>query len=225
MRVWVDCTAAAHPLVLRPIIERLRGGGHEVEITTRELRPDRGDPRAARDRAHDRSARHGGASAPGKGAALAGRSARLTRWARGRGTSTSRSPTARSTSRSSRRLLRIPLGADAGLRARGAAAEAQLPAPRGWCSSPTRSRSRRWSAAGAQPRSSFRYPGLKEDYYLADFEPDRRRSTRRSLGIDRERACSSSCARRRRPPPTTRENPLYEGVLDRLAGRGGGARS
>ena len=36
MRVWVDCTAAAHPLVLRPIIERLREAGHEVEITARE---------------------------------------------------------------------------------------------------------------------------------------------------------------------------------------------
>ena len=28
MKVWVDCTAAAHPLVLRPIIERLRAAGH-----------------------------------------------------------------------------------------------------------------------------------------------------------------------------------------------------
>ena len=36
MRIWVDCTAAAHPLVLRPVIERLRERGHAVEITTRE---------------------------------------------------------------------------------------------------------------------------------------------------------------------------------------------
>ncbi len=35
MRVWVDCTAAAHPLVLRPIIERLEAAGHEVEVTAR----------------------------------------------------------------------------------------------------------------------------------------------------------------------------------------------
>ncbi|MGH2963374.1 MAG: DUF354 domain-containing protein, partial [Solirubrobacterales bacterium] len=36
MRVWVDCTAAAHPLVLRPIIERLETAGHEVVVTARE---------------------------------------------------------------------------------------------------------------------------------------------------------------------------------------------
>ena len=36
MRVWVDCTAAAHPLVLRPIIERLQARGDEVFITARE---------------------------------------------------------------------------------------------------------------------------------------------------------------------------------------------
>ena len=23
MKIWIDCTAAAHPLVMRPIIERL----------------------------------------------------------------------------------------------------------------------------------------------------------------------------------------------------------
>ena len=36
MKVWVDCTAAAHPLVLRPIIERLQARGDEVFITARE---------------------------------------------------------------------------------------------------------------------------------------------------------------------------------------------
>src|SRR3954451_14147052 len=36
MKIWVDCTAAAHPLVLRPVIERLRARGDEIAITTRE---------------------------------------------------------------------------------------------------------------------------------------------------------------------------------------------
>jgi len=36
MRVWVDMSAPAHVLVLRPIIERLRAEGHEVEVTSRE---------------------------------------------------------------------------------------------------------------------------------------------------------------------------------------------
>ena len=41
------------------------------------------------------------------------------------------------------------------------------------------------------------------------------------LGIDREPGRWSSCARRRRPRRTTRDNPLYDGVLDRLAADGG----
>ena len=84
MRVWVDCTAAAHPLVLRPIIERLEAAGHEVEVTARsygqteEILERLGIP-------HTSVGAHGGGSTPGKGGALAGRSARLWRWARGRG--------------------------------------------------------------------------------------------------------------------------------------------
>ena len=36
MRVWVDMSAPAHVLVLRPIIARLRDAGHEVSVTSRE---------------------------------------------------------------------------------------------------------------------------------------------------------------------------------------------
>src|SRR4029078_322811 len=35
LRIWVDCTAAAHPVVLRPVIEQLRERGHDVAITAR----------------------------------------------------------------------------------------------------------------------------------------------------------------------------------------------
>ena len=35
MRVWVDMTASAHPLVFRPLIALLRAQGHEVDITAR----------------------------------------------------------------------------------------------------------------------------------------------------------------------------------------------
>ena len=68
--------------------------------------------------------------------------------------------------------------------------------------------------AGARADRLFRYPGLKEDYYLADFEPDP--AVLDELGLDRERVLVVV-----RPPPETSEyhadNPLYEGVLDRLA--------
>jgi len=36
MRVWIDMTASAHPLVFRPLIGLLRARGAEVEITTRD---------------------------------------------------------------------------------------------------------------------------------------------------------------------------------------------
>jgi len=36
MKVWVDFTASAHPLVFRPLVERLQAQGHEVEITARD---------------------------------------------------------------------------------------------------------------------------------------------------------------------------------------------
>ena len=73
----------------------------------------------------------------------------------------------------------------------------------GWrarSSCPTRSRRERLAATAPRARCA-RYAGLKEEYYLADFEPDEavlaraRRST--------ARARSSSCARRRRSRSTT----------------------
>ena len=36
MKVWVDFTASAHPLVFRPLVERLQAQGHDVEITARD---------------------------------------------------------------------------------------------------------------------------------------------------------------------------------------------
>ncbi len=36
MRVWFDCTAAAHPLVLKPVIDRFKERGDEVLVTSRE---------------------------------------------------------------------------------------------------------------------------------------------------------------------------------------------
>jgi uncharacterized protein len=78
VRVWVDCTAAAHPLVLRPLIERFEAQGHEVFITTREY----GQTVGILDRLglpYTVVGEHGGASKLGKARALGGRSARLAR--------------------------------------------------------------------------------------------------------------------------------------------------
>src|SRR4051794_41686151 len=64
MRIWFDMTAPAHPVVFRPVIERLVTAGHEVEVTAREyaqtlpLLERLGIP-------HTPIGRHGGAS-PGR---------------------------------------------------------------------------------------------------------------------------------------------------------------
>ena len=72
----------------------------------------------------------------------------------------------------------------------------------------------RMRKVGAGPEKLFRYPGLKEDYYLADFEPDS--SVIDELGLDLDRINVVV-----RPPPETSEyhadNPLHEAVLLRLA--------
>ena len=79
MRVWVDCTAAAHPLVLRPIIERLRSARARGLRHRARVRADAGDPRPARDPVHRRSAATAAPRRSARRGRSAGRSARLAR--------------------------------------------------------------------------------------------------------------------------------------------------
>ena len=81
MKIWVDCTAAAHPLVLRPLIERFTDQGHEVLVTARRYGQTEGILDLL-DIQYESFGEHGGANKAGKAAALAGRSASLLRWAR-----------------------------------------------------------------------------------------------------------------------------------------------
>src|SRR5829696_2095426 len=67
---------------------------------------------------------------------------------------------------------------------------------------------------GVGPRKLVQYPGLKEEYYLADFEPDPDVVSR--LGVDRERIVVVV-----RPPPDVslyhrRSNRLFPHVLAHL---------
>jgi uncharacterized protein len=211
MRVWVDLTAAAHPLVLRPIIDGLIERGHGVEVTVR----DYGQTLGILDRlgiAHEVVGRHAGASSVAKATALARRSGSLARWARGRGFDLALGHGSVDLALVST-MLRVPSVQmqdyeHAGLQrqlAFRAARRVLVPD-----AIPISSMRR----AGAPSQKLFRYPGLKEDYYLADFEPDR--SVLDELGLDPARVLAVV-----RPPPETstyhERNPLYEGVLDRLA--------
>jgi predicted glycosyltransferase len=69
---------------------------------------------------------------------------------------------------------------------------------------------------GAKPSKLRRYAGLKEEYYLADFEPDE--AVLGELGLERARPLVVV----RTPPEVSLyhrfENPLFRRVLERLAG-------
>jgi uncharacterized protein len=169
MRVWLDLTNTAHVLVLRPLVELLERRGHDVTLTarplshTRELLEDWGHP-------HTVIGRYGGTGKLGKAGAAAGRVTSLLRFARGRRFdwglahgSTDMPPACR--------VLRIPNTTmfdyewasiqhhvNCRLASRVLVPEA-IPAER-------------LRPYGAHPRKLVRYPGLKEEYYLSDFEPD-----------------------------------------------------
>ena len=163
-------TNVAHPIVLRPLVELLERDGHEVEITARPLSHTL-DLLDAWGHRYTAIGRYGGASKAGKARAATDRIARLLSFARGRRfdhalahASADLPPVCRA--------LRIPNTTMfdyewatlqhhviCRLATRVLVPEAIPP-----------ERLRRY---GARPPKLVRYPGLKEEYYLADFEPDR----------------------------------------------------
>lgn len=220
MRVWVDCTAAAHPLVLRPIIERLRERGHEVEITTREYGQTIGILERLR-LDHTVVGRHGGGSTVGKGAALGRRSGALLRWARARRFDLGLAHGSVDLAVVAR-MLRVPSAQMQDYEFAGLQRQLAFRAARRVLvpdAIPVSAMRR----AGAAPRKLVRYPGLKEDYYLAGFQPVP--AVLAELGLDALGVRADRLDERVlvvvRPPPETSayhaDNPLYERVLDRLA--------
>ena len=84
MRIWIDCTAPAHPIVFRPVIQRLRAAGHDVQVTARDYAQTLGLLERLGIE-HTPVGRHGGASRVRKLAALVGRTLRTRAFARGGG--------------------------------------------------------------------------------------------------------------------------------------------
>jgi predicted glycosyltransferase len=211
MRIWMDCTAAAHPLVLRPLAERLEAQGHEVFVTAREY----GQTLGILERLgmpYTAVGEHGGASRLRKAAAVAGRSSRLTKlvWARRPELAIAHGSVDLAVVSA---FLRIPsvqmqdyefarLQRNVSFRlARRVLAPESIPVER-------------LAKLGAKGEKLFRYPGLKEEYYLADFEPDP--VVLEELGLDREKVLVVV-----RPPPETSEyhapNDVYGLTIQRLA--------
>ena len=219
MRIWIDMTAPAHVLVFRPIIERLTARGHEVTVTARDyaqtlelLHMHRID--------HVAFGRHGGASRSQKALALARRTGAMRRFGTGRNFDLALAHGSNDLALAAS-SLRIPAANtfdyefavqqhNIGCRlARRVMVPDRIPAER-------------LARYGVGPDKLVQYPGLKEEYYLYDFEPDPVALS--SLGADREKVLVVF-----RPPPDVslyhrKSNPLFPQVLDHL-GRHDGVQS
>jgi uncharacterized protein len=197
--------------VFRPLIRLLRERGDEVEITARDYAQT-----LQLLELHGLEAtvvgRHGGRSRLGKARSLFSRLHALRRWARPRDFDLALAHGSHELTLSARRLG-VPsatthdyefatLQHHLGMRA---ATKVVVP------DSIPEDRLARF---GVRPPKLLRYPGLKEEYYLSDFEPDPEVLDR--LGVDRERVLVVL-----RPPPDVslyhrHSNPLFPQTLDYL---------
>jgi len=214
MRIWVDCTAAAHPLVLRPIIERLQAQGHEVFITAREY----GQTLGVLDRLglpYTTVGEHGGASRLGKVRALGGRSARLAKvvWGRRPELALAHGSVDLAVVSAAFRIAAVQMQdyEFGGLQRQIAFRQARRVLV------PETIPLDRLRKIGARARKLVRFPGLKEEYYLAGFEADE--AVLGELGLDRGKVLVVL-----RPPPETSEyhapNDVYGATVRRLAEAG-----
>ncbi len=213
MRVWVDLTNSPHVLVLRPVIAALRAEGHEVELTVRDFAQTVGLAERF-GLAHTVIGRHRGERLGAKALGLADRSLALARWARGRRFDLALGHGSNDVTVAAR-LLRIPCSTMFDYEwatvqhtvncrlARAVVVPDAIPVDR----------LARYGATGKLGR----YPGLKEEYYLHDFEPDP--AVLGELGLDR----AEPLAVVRTPPAVSLyhrfETPLFTALLERLEGR------
>jgi uncharacterized protein len=207
VRVWVDLTNSPHVLVLRPVIETLRARGADVRVTARDFAQTVGlCARFGID--CEVIGRHRGAQLGAKAIGLADRSLALARFARGRGFDLAVGHGSNDVSVAAF-ALRIP---------RSTAfdyewAKVQHSVNCRLCQAvvvPDAIPPERLYAYGAKGKLQ-RYAGLKEEYYLADFEPDA--AIVDELGLD----ASQPIAVVRTPPSVSLyhrfENDLFAQVL------------
>jgi len=212
MRIWVDLTNSPHVLVMRPVIDKLRERGHDVEVTARdfaqtlELCERFGIP-------HTAIGRHRGGRIGAKARGLAERSLALSRWARGRRFDRALCHGSNDITIAAA-LLRVPSATTFDYEwatvqhnvncrlAKVVMVPDAIPPERLY----------RYGARG----KIRAYPGLKEEYYLADFEPDP--GILPALALDP----NAPIAVVRTPPAVSLyhrfENDLFAGVLERLGG-------
>ena len=210
MRVWVDITNSPHVPFFRPLLELLAEDGHEVEVTAREFAQTLELLERNGIEHHVVGPAHGGGGLAGKARAMAGRLPALRRFARARRFDLALAHGSHEVMLAAR-SLGIP-GATAhdyefatlqhqlGLRAARRVVFPDAVPPE------------RLARFGAKPPKLVQFPGLEEEYYLADFEPDPTVLD----GIDPEQVLAVV----RTPPDVSlyhrHENPLFTEVLERI---------
>ena len=214
MRIWVDLTNSPHVLVLRPVIRALEAQGHRVDVTARDFAQTLG----LADRlgiAHEAIGHHRGGRLAAKGVGLASRSLALANWAKGKRFDVALGHGSNDVTVAAK-LLGIPSATtfdyewataqhtvNCRLAKRVVVPDAIPP--------------ERLAHYGAGPRKLRQYPGLKEEYYLADFLPDV--AVLAELGLD----SAEPLAVVRTPPAVSLyhrfEHPVFAQVLERLRER------
>jgi hypothetical protein len=212
LRVWIDITNSPHVVIFRPLIARLRARGCEVTVTAREFAQTIG----LLERfgiEHVSVGAHGGGSSAGKARAMAGRSAELVRFAR-----------------RERFDLAVAHGStDQPLAARAAGTPQvtmfdyeYAKVMHHWNGRlatrvlvPSAIPEEALAPYGMRPPKLIRYPGLKEEYYLADHAIDD--GVLGELGLDPARLIAVM-----RPPPEVTlyhrgaSTDLFAATLERL---------
>lgn len=213
-RVWIDMTNSPHVLVLRPVIDELRRRGWDVTVTAREFAQT--IPLLERfGIEHTVIGRHRGRNIVAKAWGMASRTTHMIAFGRGKGFSLAMSHASNDLPVASR-MLGIPhvtmfdyefakLSHSINVRFSTKAlipdaisVEALAP-------------------YGGNERNVDRYPGLKEEYYLADFEPDE--NILAELGLDPAKVIVVL-----RTPPSMAayhrmENPVFDDVMREIAAR------
>jgi uncharacterized protein len=182
MRIWIDITNSPHVPFFRPLIRLLRDDGHDVEVTARAYAQTE-QLLALHGIEATVLGRHGGRSRLSKAGAMASRLRALHRWARGRSFDAGVAHGSYDLTVTAR-LLGIPSATTFDYEF--AFAQHQI-----GCRAATRVvvpdaiPPERLGRYGLRPPKLARYPGLKEEYYLADFEPDP--GVPEAVGIDPSR--------------------------------------
>ncbi|MDX6553249.1 MAG: uncharacterized protein QOH74_1737 [Gaiellales bacterium] len=211
MRVWIDLTNSPHVPIFAPLVRRMQARGWDVLVTARAYAQTI-SLLELHDIDHTVVGHHGGGSRLGKARAAADRVASMIRFGRRRRIDAGLAHGSTDLPMACR-TLRVPNttmfdyefallqhSLNCRLATRVLMPDA-IPADR-------------VARYGARPPKLVTYPGLKEEYYLADFEPDP--DVPRALGLDGDRIGVVL-----RPPADAAlyhrfENPLFDEVLERI---------